>query len=81
MSKQFFQVRPASIQDARTIATMHIEAWRKAYAGIVPTEYLDSLSADVREPGWARMIEVGKPSLWVAECEGRVVAIYVDAVL
>lgn len=61
-------VRPALVSDAREIAQMHIETWRTAYAGIVPDDYLASLSVDTREQGWLRMIERGTPNLWVAEC-------------
>lgn len=65
-------VRPALINDARKIAEMHIEAWRKAYAGIVPDDYLLSLSVDAREKGWARLIEEGVSNLWIAVCSERI---------
>ncbi|HEX4227838.1 MAG TPA: GNAT family N-acetyltransferase [Bryobacteraceae bacterium] len=33
-------IRSATPVDARAIATIHVEAWRAAYRGIVPDEYL-----------------------------------------
>ncbi|MDP1933083.1 MAG: GNAT family N-acetyltransferase [Gammaproteobacteria bacterium] len=72
MNGESTNVRPALISDAREIAEMHIEAWRKAYASIVPDDYLASLSIDAREQGWARMIGQGMPMLWVAVSSQRI---------
>ena len=37
-------VRPARLSDAPGIATVHVAAWRSAYAGLLPSDYLASLS-------------------------------------
>jgi len=39
-------IRKAMLKDAHEYAACHISSWRSAYKGIVPDEYLDSLSAE-----------------------------------
>ena len=41
-------VRPASIEDAPGIGFVSVTAWRETYAGIMPDDYLASLSIDQR---------------------------------
>ena len=49
-------LRLARIEDAETIATIHVWAWRVAYEGIVPAQYLASLSVQERANLWRRVI-------------------------
>ena len=49
-------IRPAIHTDAPAIARVHVDTWRVAYRGIVPDDYLDSLSYDTRAAFWARLI-------------------------
>jgi L-amino acid N-acyltransferase YncA len=65
-------VSPAIAEDARAIAEIHVEAWRTAYVGIVPADYLASLSVDKREEMWSACIAAGKPELLVAKADGVV---------
>lgn len=60
-------IRSATPADARAIATIHVEAWRAAYRGIVPDEYLDSLSIDGRESAWRQNLLASDTSTWVAQ--------------
>ncbi|HLJ30121.1 MAG TPA: GNAT family N-acetyltransferase [Candidatus Angelobacter sp.] len=60
-------IRSATPVDARAIATIHVEAWRAAYRGIVPDEYLDSLSIDGRESAWRQNLLTADTSTWVAQ--------------
>ncbi len=60
-------IRPARPVDARQIATIHVRTWRLAYRGIIPDEFLDSLSIDEREAVWQQDLLVGHPKVWVAE--------------
>ncbi len=60
-------IRSATAFDARAIATIHVEAWRAAYRGIVPDEYLDSFSIDGREAAWRENLLAADTSTWVAE--------------
>jgi GNAT superfamily N-acetyltransferase len=63
-------VRPATSEDARGIAEVHVATWRVAYAGIVPQAHLDGLSVDKRAELWtgffSRAATEGM-SIWVAE--------------
>jgi hypothetical protein len=43
------EVAQANLEYARSVAEIHVEAWRAAYAGIVPADYLAALSVDKRE--------------------------------
>lgn len=49
------------------IATIHVEAWRAAYQGIVADEYLQALSIEQRYEGWRRILGLAEESVWVAE--------------
>jgi GNAT superfamily N-acetyltransferase len=66
----------AAIDDAETIADLHIRAWQWAYRGQLPEAYLAALSADIprRASGWQRAItNAGTDDrVWVAAREGRV---------
>jgi ribosomal protein S18 acetylase RimI-like enzyme len=65
-------VRSARLEDALPIATIHVDAWRVAYRGIVPDEYLHALSIDQRHAGW-RQILAGGESVWVGEDGDKIV--------
>ena len=60
-------IRSATPDDAGIIATIHVEAWRVAYRGIVPDEFLDSLSIDGRESTWRQILSSRHESVWVAQ--------------
>jgi ribosomal protein S18 acetylase RimI-like enzyme len=60
-------IRQASPEYALRIATIHVEAWQAAYRGIVPDEYLRSLSVERRYAGWRQILEAAEESIWVAE--------------
>lgn len=60
-------IRSATSVDARAVATIHVEAWRAAYRGIVPDEYLNSLSIEGRESVWRPSLLAADTSTWVAE--------------
>jgi L-amino acid N-acyltransferase YncA len=66
-------IAPAKLEDARQVAEIHVTAWQSAYHGILPTEYLASLSVDKREAMWRESIVKGEPELLVAKVEGGMV--------
>lgn len=66
------QVVQATSEDARAVAAIHVDAWRAAYASIVPADYLASLSVDSREAMWSECIAVGTPELLVVKEDGVV---------
>jgi len=50
-------IRPATAADAPAIAHIHVASWREAYAGIVPTAYLEGLDVDAREQWWVELLD------------------------
>jgi ribosomal protein S18 acetylase RimI-like enzyme len=57
-------VRAATIEDAKDIARVHIDTWRSTYRGIVPDDYLDSLSYEHRAESWTQRIEEAAEGKW-----------------
>ena len=55
------RVRPATLDDTRGIATVHVRGWQAAYGGILPRKFLDALSVDEREARWRRLARVTMP--------------------
>ncbi len=53
-------IRPATLNDAETLARIHVAGWHESYGGIVPQEYLDSLSVDSRTKDWQRWLSSGE---------------------
>ncbi len=49
-------IRPARLADADAIARVHVEAWRSAYAGILPDRTLTGLSAARIAPHYLGLI-------------------------
>jgi len=47
-------VRRAEPRDAPAVARVHVASWRQAYRGLLPQEYLDSLSVEARTTTWAK---------------------------
>ena len=46
----------ATIEDAETIATIHVCTWQTAYKAIVPAQFLAALSIQKRANVWRRVI-------------------------
>ncbi len=70
-------IRPARIDDAVTIARVHVETWRTTYVGIVPDEHLANLSYERSQAGWFEHLSnpQGQMHAFVAEIEpGQIVA-------
>ena len=64
------KIRPATPEDAESIAQVHIASWREAYAGIVSSEVLAGLDVEQRTEQWRRVIDDaarGEKHVWVAE--------------
>lgn len=66
-------ISAASSTDCRAVAQIHVDAWRVAYDGIVPPEYLAALSVDQREAMWRTAVERGTPKVLVARTNEDVV--------
>jgi len=52
--------------DARAIAQIHVDAWRAAYAQILPAPFLAAQSVDAREAMWRDAITAGTSLVLVA---------------
>ena len=61
-----YTIRPARMEDAAAIALVHVESWRTTYAGIVPGEYLASLSVESRTRMWKEQL-AGTTLIFVVE--------------
>lgn len=67
------RVRPASVDDARGIAAVHVQAWREAYVRQLPAETLAGLRVEPRVERWASIIVDDGTDVSVAEVDGRIV--------
>ncbi|TQV80715.1 GNAT family N-acetyltransferase [Denitrobaculum tricleocarpae] len=50
------KLRRARLQDSRALAQVHIETWRHTYAGMVPDQYLASMTLDEQARCWRHWI-------------------------
>lgn len=49
-------IRPATIEDAAAIASVHVRTWQHAYAGIISDEFLANLSVVTRTQRWREIL-------------------------
>ena len=54
------------MRDAKAIAEIHANAGRVAYQGILPEDYLLTLTVEKRLAFWREAIEFSEPQVWVA---------------
>lgn len=66
-----FEIRPARSDDTAEIARIHVEAWRDAYAALLPTDYLARLNPKIEAARWSRSSRV--ESTLVADAQSDVV--------
>jgi ribosomal protein S18 acetylase RimI-like enzyme len=50
------EIRPATVEDAHEIASVHVAVWREAYHGVMPQAFLDSLTPQARAAAWAERL-------------------------
>jgi hypothetical protein len=67
------EIQAATSEDCRAIAEVQVDSWQHAYRGILPEQYLASLSVAEREAMWRRMVERQPSHLLVARAAGQVV--------
>jgi len=67
-------VRPARIEDAAQIATVHVKAWQETYRGLMPDSVLDTLSVERRAKHWEHILEdtTNLHKDYVAEHNGKI---------
>jgi ribosomal protein S18 acetylase RimI-like enzyme len=66
-------VRPATPSDAPAIARVHVASWRSTYRGVLPDDFLESLSEDAYTERWRRLLEEGSSRVFVTEQQGEIV--------
>jgi GNAT superfamily N-acetyltransferase len=69
-------IRAARLQDARSIAEVHVTSWIEAYSGILNAARLTRLSVDERERAWRQALgqkHDTRLQAWIAEFGGSVV--------
>lgn len=44
MKQRMPQIRPARLDGAEALATVHVQSWQAAYVGLIPQDYLDNLN-------------------------------------
>ena len=67
-------VRPAVLEDAATIARVHVASWRAAYRDLLPADLLAGLNVERRALGWQRILQDETQAVFVYENAGEVVA-------
>ena len=63
-------VRPAELDDAGEIARVHVATWRSAYRGLLPDDFLESLSEMNYTERWRRVIGEGMSRVFVVDEAG-----------
>ena len=66
-------VRPAKPDDAGAIARAHVAAWRTTYGGLLPPDFLASLSEEHYTERWTRVIGDRSSRVFVVEDGEQVV--------
>jgi ribosomal protein S18 acetylase RimI-like enzyme len=66
------EVRAARAADARSIAGIHVRAWREAYRGLMPAAVLRGLSVARGERFWSRALREREAEVLVAASDGVV---------
>lgn len=58
-------IRDADVDDATRIAEIHVHAWQRAYAGLMPASILDRLSVQERTALWRARLEKAQAMMLV----------------
>lgn len=66
-------LRKATVEDALTIAHVHIESWRAAYRNIVPDDRLADLDSEYMAEKFRETIRTGSEDIHIAQESGRIV--------
>ena len=60
-----YRIRRPDIRDAAEIGSVHLAVWRQAYAGILPADYLSSLTVESNVARWHDLL--GSGDAWRVE--------------
>ncbi len=71
-SRSLESVRPARPDESKLLASLHVATWQQAYEGLLPAEYLASLTPDQRLPMWEHLLpSPEKVAIFVADSDGE----------
>lgn len=69
-----YTIRPATLRDAKTIATIHAQVNEAVYRELVPAEFFKPQGADAGLAFWRDAIEYGEPQVLVAlDADGKTI--------
>ena len=68
-----YQIRPATLRDAKAIADIHATASQAAFKDLLASDQLSAIAADKRQAYWRDAIEYSEPQILVAVHDGAVV--------
>lgn len=68
-----FQVRSATLRDAKAIAEIQVQAIHAFYKGVLPDDDLCAITVEKRQPFWREAIEFSEPQVLVATEGDRVI--------
>jgi len=60
-------VRPAALDDAEANARVHVASWRTTYRGLLPDDFLTSLTEEAYTDRWRRVIGDGLSRVFVVD--------------
>lgn len=66
-------MQSATVEDAKTIAEVHIRSWRKAYRDLVPKQVLDELSVTDQTEKWEEILSEPTHGVLKLLLEGNIV--------
>lgn len=66
-------VRPGTLDDVPSVASIHVRSWQRTYRGQVPHAVLEALDVEQRADRWRRLIAQPEHVLLVGVLAGRVV--------
>ena len=61
MKDSRYAVRPARVVDADEVGRVHVQVWREAYAGHMPSDYLEGLDPMKSAARWKLRFEMDEP--------------------
>ncbi|WP_270886031.1 GNAT family N-acetyltransferase [Pedococcus sp. 5OH_020] len=77
MATTAFEVVVPCPDDAEELASVHIQAWREAYGGLLPERFYDDAARDRKRVMWSGLLAGGDAGerVRVARHEGRIVGL------
>lgn len=58
-------IREARFSDAEAIAQVQFQAWKSAYSGIMPDEFIDSMDMAIYRSNWQRALKHAGPGRYL----------------